>query len=154
MIITNSDQALSKIFQENEDLDLNIYLRTHFDLLKKKIVQHHLNSDIPTDQLSNQIEIIKNHEDVCFQNCFKNLTNFLVELSRINEKQIELSKNTLDDQEFAKKCTKIRNEWIELRKEILEKNVFLLEFLGNKKIGSLVFIEPLSLDDRQIEIIT
>ena len=149
----NFDYALPEIFNEYLKIYPFDYLSIHFKLIENQLQSIKSLNEIPDEKHSNQLQIIKNHKEKCFTDCRNNLYTFQQRLNQINVKKIELSKNKLGNQNFAEQCLNIRNELIQLRKEIFKKNIFFLESFGSNKNGYLVIIEPLLLDDQQIEII-
>ena len=69
------------------------------------------------------------------------------------DKRIELNKETCGTLKFVERNLSIRNEWVEVLRVMFHKNLFFLESFEQKKLGCLVFVKSLLLDDQQIDTI-
>ena len=135
------------------NIDPNIYISTHFDLLRNEIDIYASEHEITGTEHSELIQITKDHEDECIQNLNNNYEIFEEKLDMIIEKRKELCKEEKETRIFLQKNINIRNEWIEARKEIFKKNLFFIDSFGGNKKCCLIQIEPFCIDDLQINII-
>ena len=151
------DTALSEIYDGTNfltEIDPIVYLVRHFDLLRNQVDIFALKSKlIDNDRYLNLVDIIKNHENQCVDNCHHNMEVYRGKLKNIIEKVIKLNHETPITKDFVEKRLEIRKEWIETRQEIFNKNLIFIESFNKKEIGSLIVVEPLCLDDQQIVII-
>ena len=172
------DNVLAKIYDGNSKIDPYIYLAAHFDLLKNEVILFPLKNRIPGARHSELIQIVKDHEDECNQNCRDNFSMFEEKLQSIVEKRIKYFKFYEKSKEFVEKNLikarknifskrnlfkdtkeddeanlQIRNEWIEAKGKIFKKNLFFVDYFKDENIGSFIMIEPYCLGDLQIKII-
>ena len=153
------DNALEVIYNETNDSEIDpVVYAIQFCALVKNEVDLYENTEMIIQanynperylKLINQIDQFR---DKCVENCRKNYEIFGQRLKKILEDSLEISTMPKTKETIDKKF-KIRKESIILRREIFDQNLIFLDKLGEKKIGSLVFIEPFCLDDFQIECI-
>ena len=150
-----SDKTLSFIYNETNasEIDPIVYVFKFCELLKNEIdifemSKRNQNPDRYL-QLINQIE---EFEAKCVENCRKNFETFRQKLEEILKEILALSQYQLT-KEAAEKKFEIIKETVKLRRDIFKKNVFFVDRIDDKEIGSLIFIEPFCIDDFQIECI-
>ena len=155
----NFDKVLHLLYSDTNDSRIDpILYALKFCEQAKNEVDLYENTEMIDEKSYNperylkSINQIDEFERKCIENCRQNFDYFSERLKNIIESVLELStqpqaKYTID------KINQIRNESIHVRKEIFNQNLIFLDKIGNKKIGSLILIEPFCLDDFQIECI-
>ena len=153
MSFLNFDNALSSIYEGDSNIDPFIYLATYFDLLRNQVDLYVIENKIPVAQYLDLIQIIKDHETECIQNCHNHFDFIKKKIKEMIDKRIELNKETCGTLKFVERNLSIRNEWVEVLRVMFHKNLFFLESFEQKKLGCLVFVKSLLLDDQQIDTI-
>ena len=147
----NFDTALYEIYDETKEIDIDpfIYFTRHFDLLKNQIDIFAQKRKINDEKYLKLIETIQDHEKECHEKFLQISTIFSEKLKSILVQLNEINKKTSKTKDFVEKKLSIRKEWIETRKLIFSKNLIFFEHFE----GRFVIIEPLCLDDQQINLI-
>ena len=154
----NFDKVLSSIYEETSDSEIDpvIYVSKYCELLKNEVDLFEnveiSNGKVNSCRYLNLINQIEQFETKCVQNCRQNCKILEPKLKKILEDVLELSKLS-KTKETIEKAYEIRKESTSLRREMFKDNLIFIDRLGNRKIGSLIYIEPFCLDDFQVECI-